>query len=242
MGLREDLAAAIGRHDAYLERVSAILAYGRRNAEPPREFLLDEEELRSLDHAFEVLAARLLKTPTVHEDVWMPPVRFSYKTGYAKEGKWTWLEAFHRGLTQSRAFFQSFQGERKERTEVTKYDIRIDHVTGPVNVLSHLERVAQSVQVAPGLSTERRDTLVGLLGDLKAALASIPPSHSGDAEVVAEQAEAIATELQRPQPRTASLKIKGSGLIEAAKAIGTIVPTALEIAKKIADFVAGPLS
>ncbi|TCO79632.1 hypothetical protein EV699_11816 [Plasticicumulans lactativorans] len=125
---------------------------------------------------------------------------------------------------------------------VTNYHITIHDVVGPVNVLSSLDGVIQAVRNAPSLSNDGKDRLAALIEELKSSLANAPDAHAEDATVVSEQAQSIADELSKPAPRPSALKIKASGLIEAAKAMEVVVPAALTVAKKIAAFVANPMS
>jgi hypothetical protein len=125
---------------------------------------------------------------------------------------------------------------------VTNYNITIKDVVGPVNVLSSLDHVVQTVRNLTSMSEPKKEQLAALIEELKASLAIAPATHAEDATVVTEQAQAIAEELGKPAPRSSALKIKASGLIEAAKAMASVVPTAIEIARKIAAFVVDPMS
>lgn len=125
---------------------------------------------------------------------------------------------------------------------VTNYHITIHDVVGPVNVLSSLDGVIQAVRNAPSLSKDGKDRLAALIEELKSSLATVPGSHTEDATVVSEQAQSIADELSKPAPRPSALKVKASGLIEAAKAMEAVVPAALSVAQKIAAFVVNPTS
>lgn len=122
---------------------------------------------------------------------------------------------------------------------VTNYNITIKDVVGPVNVLSSLDKVIQKVQNAPSLASDKKEIISSLIEELKLALASAPASEAEAASLVTEQAQSIADELSKDSPRPAALKIKASGLIEAAKALSIVVPKAIEVAGKIAAFVAG---
>jgi hypothetical protein len=125
---------------------------------------------------------------------------------------------------------------------VTNYNITIKDIVGPVNVLSSLDHVVQTVKNSPAMSSKNKDELSALIEDLKSSLANAPATHAEDAAVVSEQAQLIADELSKPSPRLSSLKIKASGLIEAAKAMATVVPMAIDIAQKIAVFVTNPFT
>lgn len=122
---------------------------------------------------------------------------------------------------------------------VTNYNITIKDVVGPVNVLSSLDDVIQKVHNSPSLTHDNKEIISSLIEELKVALGSAPASETEAAILVTEQAESVAEELSKDCPRPAALKIKASGLIEAAKALAVVVPKAIEIAKQIAAFVAG---
>ncbi|GJM12212.1 MAG: hypothetical protein DHS20C12_06150 [Pseudohongiella sp.] len=237
-----DIKVALARHDSYLERVAEMLSYANTERDIPKHLLLDEKELESIDNFLDSLAARLLKNPQPSEDEWLAPVRFAYRTGYGKNGPNGWLEALYRGLKQSRAFFEAFESSKPKEGIVTNYNITIKDVVGPVNVLSTLDNVVQSVNNAPSLPSESKETLAALFEELKSVLSSAPADLNEGAELISEQAEVLSAELERPEPRSSALKIKSSGLVEAAKAIEAIVPAAISVAKRIAEFVTNPIA
>lgn len=127
----------------------------------------------------------------------------------------------------------------KEANAVVNNFITIKDIVGPVNVLSRLDGVVQTVTNSPALNPQQQSDLATLFRDLKECLANAPADKQGDAEFVAEQAEAVAKELKRATVRRSALTIKASGLVDAANVLKAIVPTALEIAKSIAVFVSG---
>ena len=156
---------------------------------------------------------------------------------------WTRRKNLFRALEvslNSRLGIQKAEGE--SGPTVTHYNITIKDVVGPVNVLSSLDGVVQTVKNSPSLSSDSKEKLASLLEELKASLADAPATHAEDAAVVSEQAQAIADELSRSSPRAPALKVKASGLVEAAKAMATVVPTAIDIARKIATFVVNPIA
>jgi len=118
-------------------------------------------------------------------------------------------------------------------------NINISHVSNSIlNVMSQLDHVSQCIQTAPALSSEKREELAKLILDLKSAIGTTPQSHEEDAEIVAEQANDLSEELRRQEPRLKKLPVIASGLVEATKALATVVPSAIETAKAIAAFVA----
>jgi hypothetical protein len=108
---------------------------------------------------------------------------------------------------------------------------------GIVNINSTLEKVAQSIEGTSSISAEKRQKLLTLFEQLRIILVNTPASHAEDAGVVADQAKEISEELMRPQLRASMLKIKGTGLIEAAKTIAIVLPAAIGVAKQIAEFI-----
>lgn len=239
---KNDLKVALARHDSYLERVAEMLSYANAGRDIPKHLLLDEEELKRFDYFLDILAVRLLKDPQPSEDVWLAPVKFAYRIGYGKNGRYGWLEAFYRGLNQSRAFFEAFNDGRPKGKKVKNYNITIKDVVGPVNLLGTFDGVVQTVNNAPSLPAESKEALTALFEELKSVLSSAPVEFTDDAEIISEQAEVLSKELERPEPRLSALKIKSSGLIEAAKAIEAIVPAAIAVARRIAEFVTNPMA
>jgi len=132
---------------------------------------------------------------------------------------------------------QTIRQEEAIRPMVTNYNVSIRDVVGPVNVLSQLDSVVQSVDQAGSLGSTDKAELQGLLADLREAVASAPASATGGVELVSEQAEGLVEELQRETPRKAALEIKANGLVEASKAASEVVPRVLAAASQIARFV-----
>ena len=108
---------------------------------------------------------------------------------------------------------------------------------GIVNINSTLTGVLQTIRNVPSVAGDKREHLLALFEQLKLALNQTPASYNEQAEIVADQAKDISEELKRSKPREAALKIKGSSLVEAAKALSSVVPTAIEVAKQIAEFI-----
>lgn len=149
--------------------------------------------------------------------------------------------SMHQWLDEMLALSYTTTAPQGERVMTTNYHVNISNVTGPVNVLSHLNNAVQTVQTTDAMSQANKDKIVSMLEELRIALVNTPPAQSADAEVVAEQASALAEEFSKSKPRQSALKIKASGLIEAANALKSVVPTAIDIAKRIAAFVANPI-
>jgi len=116
-------------------------------------------------------------------------------------------------------------------------NITISHNSGVINLQSVLRDVTQSISQAESLDARVKQTLTTLFDDFTKHLAAAQADEPEAAEAAAEQAKELAAELARPRPRAAVLRIKGSGLIEAAKALARIVPMALATAQRIVEFV-----
>lgn len=123
-----------------------------------------------------------------------------------------------------------------EKTYLTHH-ININHVVGPVNVLSSLDQVTQSVQTAPSVSEKNKKELTTLIKQLKIHLAHVPASHVEHAEIVSEKAKAIGEELSRQKPREMMLRIEGNGLVEAAQGLAEVMPMAVSVVRQITEFV-----
>lgn len=121
----------------------------------------------------------------------------------------------------------------------TTYNINVRDVSGLVNINTVLDKAVQTVNAAPNLLGQNKDRLRDLLTELREALAAAPASAAPHTELVAEQAEAVATEASRPDRRNKAIEIKANGLLEAAKALEGLLPTAFSVAQRIAQFVTG---
>ena len=124
---------------------------------------------------------------------------------------------------------------------MSRDNIHIDHVVGPVNIKSRLNAVQQTVNNAPSLPDAQKAEFRNLLDELKTALQSVAERRPEDGERVVQAAEMVATEMAKSKPNTGFLKITAEGLKEAAKAVGDIAPTVLSAATKIATFVSALL-
>ena len=117
-------------------------------------------------------------------------------------------------------------------------NITITNNSGIINLQSTLTAVTQSIAGAPSLDSSTKDRLNELFAQFTKQLEAAPAEKAEAAEVAAEQAKELAEELAKPKPRDSVLRIKGTGLIEAAKALATVVPIAVTTAKQIVEFIA----
>jgi hypothetical protein len=116
-------------------------------------------------------------------------------------------------------------------------NITISGNSGIINLQSVLSDVTQSISHAGSLDPTTRQQLTALFSEFTKHLEAAQPEQPEAAEAAAAQAKELAVELALPKPRAAFLRIKGIGLIEAAKALATVVPIALTTAKQIVEFV-----
>jgi phage I-like protein len=128
-----------------------------------------------------------------------------------------------------------FEPEEGETTVVN--NITITNNTGIINLQSTLVAVNQSILNAESLDASAKKQLAELFEKFTRQLEGAPNESAEAAEVAAEQAKELAQELEKPKPRESVLRIRGSGLIEAAKALSTVVPIALQTAKQIVEFI-----
>src|SRR5690606_33036910 len=73
--------------------------------------------------------------------------------------------------------------------DMSKENVTVSHVVGPVNVGSWLSHVTQSVQQATGLPVGRKEELTGLISELETELRALSAVRPGDAERVRKSAE-----------------------------------------------------
>lgn len=128
-------------------------------------------------------------------------------------------------------------GKEVEQTTSTVNNITITHNSGIINLHSMMTDVTQTISHAESLDVGTKEKLTELFSEFEKHILAAQPKQPEAAEAAAEQAKELATELAKPKPRTAVLRIKGSGLVEAAKTLASVVPIAITTAKQIAEFV-----
>lgn len=122
---------------------------------------------------------------------------------------------------------------------MSKDNIHIEQVVGPVNVKSRLDHVTQIVKNAPAVADVKRQELSTLIEELKQALESAASAKPEDTQRVVQAAEMVAAEVSKEKPNKPFLSLTTEGLKEAAKAVEAIAPSVLSVATRIAAFVAG---
>lgn len=123
--------------------------------------------------------------------------------------------------------------------DVSKDNIHIGQVVGPVNVKSRLDHVTQIVKNAPAVADAKRQELSALIEELKQVLKYASSAKPEDTERVVQAAEMVAAEVSKEKPNKSFLSITTEGLKEAAKAVEAVAPSVLSVAMRIAAFVAG---
>ena len=108
-----------------------------------------------------------------------------------------------------------------------------------INVRSRLDNAGQIVKTLSQASSEQRDLLEKLLGELHEELKNAPEDKAEDAEIVAEMTETLVEEAKKQKPEK-KLQITAKGLTEAAGALANVAPNLLTLVKKIAETVLGP--
>lgn len=106
-----------------------------------------------------------------------------------------------------------------------------------VNVKSKLTNASQLVGALPNVNQSFKEQLQELLRHLDTELQQVPVEMANEADAVASLANDLVGKASEAKPNPMMIKITGEGLKQAAQSIAAIVPTALEIATKIATLV-----
>jgi len=116
-------------------------------------------------------------------------------------------------------------------------NIHIQNVVGPVNVKARMDHVKQVVTNASAVPNKGKKQLAALFEQLKQALDPVAQVQPEDAQRVLQAAEMVSAEVSKQKPSKSFLNITAEGLKEAAKAVGAVAPTVLDVAIKIATSV-----
>lgn len=122
--------------------------------------------------------------------------------------------------------------------DMSKDNINVSGIVGPVNIKSKLDNVTQIVKQTPSLGVDRKQEFVSLIEQLQIALKDAGDQRPEDTERVAQMTELVATEVAKATPNKSFLGFTVEGLKEAAGAIKDIAPAVLSVAGSIATFVA----
>lgn len=141
-----------------------MLTLGKANQEFPHGLEFNEQELKNLDSSLELLAAKVLRSPNVPEDLWMAPVKYAYRySEYYRAGssRFTWLESFHQGLSMSKTFFSSYL---LPDNPSTTYNVKVEGSTGVI--IGN----ANSMVLNQGFDNQDLENLASELSQLRAEM------------------------------------------------------------------------
>lgn len=88
---------------------------------------------------------------------------------------------------------------------------------------------SQNIGAIPNADAATKQQLAALIEELNAALKNVAPD---DAEIIKEETETLLKKVEEQKPRK-SLEISAKGMMEAAQAVGSIVPIADKIIKLV---------
>ncbi len=115
-------------------------------------------------------------------------------------------------------------------------DIHDNH-NAVFNNKSRLKDVQQNIQNLPAEPSEKAE-LKELIAQLYTELEKVPEEKADDVEIITEDTERLIKEIGKPTPNSKRLQITGEGLIEAAEALTTVAPKALNLVDRIVKMVA----
>lgn len=119
-----------------------------------------------------------------------------------------------------------------------KFNMSGDFRGSVINIKSTLTNVQQSVGDIRNGEEATRKELEKLIGELSAALQSVPPENQEQAEAVAETAKALVDAAKAENPNKTILQISGEGLKQAAQTLAGVMPSVVTIASQIVLMVA----
>ena len=174
------------------------------------------------------------------------PARLELPAGAAEEGGAT---VFQIGTlnTGGGGFFAApvsaggdLQAGRKDvggdEIKGSKYVMSGDFRGAVLNIESRLDNVTQTLGALPNAAPDQRQELARLVGELKAALAQVPPEAVGDATNLTKRVEALAEEAAGDAPDPEYVRDLGESLRRAAgklPGIATLVAALVELVAAI---------
>jgi hypothetical protein len=174
------------------------------------------------------------------------PARLELPAGAAEEGGAT---VFQIGTlnTGGGGFFAApvsaggdLQAGRKDvggdEIKGSKYVMSGDFRGVVLNIESRLDNVTQTLGALPNAAPDQRQELARLVGELKAALAQVPPEAVGDATNLTKRVEALAEEAAGDAPDPEYVRDLGESLKRAAgklPGIATLVAAIVELVAAI---------
>ena len=118
----------------------------------------------------------------------------------------------------------------------SKYVMSGDFRGAVLNIESRLDNVTQTLGALPNAAPDQRQELARLVGELKAALAQVPPEAVGDATNLTKRVEALAEEAAGDAPDPEYVRDLGESLKRAAgklPGIATLVAAIVELVAAI---------
>jgi hypothetical protein len=118
----------------------------------------------------------------------------------------------------------------------SKYVMSGDFRGAILNIESRLENVTQTLGALPTAAPDQRQELARLVGELKTALAQVPPASVGDATNLTKRVEALAEEAAADAPDPEYVRDLGESLKRAAgklPGIATLVAAIVELVAAI---------
>ena len=120
----------------------------------------------------------------------------------------------------------------------SKYVMSGDFRGAVLNIESRLENVVQTLGGLPNAAPDQRQELARLVGELKSALAAVPPEAMGEATNVTKRVETLAEEVAGDAPDPELVRELGESLKRAAGKLATFAPGAATLAAAIVELVA----
>ena len=118
----------------------------------------------------------------------------------------------------------------------SKYVMSGDFRGAVLNIESRLENVVQTLGTMPNAAPDQRQELARLVGELKGALAKVPPEAVGDATNLTKRVEALAEEAAGDAPDPEYVRDLGESLRRAAgklPGVATLVAAIVELVAAI---------
>ena len=119
----------------------------------------------------------------------------------------------------------------------SKYVMSGDFRGAVLNIESRLDNVTQTLGALPNAAPDQRQELARLVGELKAALAQVPPEAVGDATNLTKRVEALAEEAAGDAPDPEYVRDLGESLRRAAGKLPGIAPLVAALVELVAAIV-----
>ncbi len=120
----------------------------------------------------------------------------------------------------------------------SKYVMSGDFRGAVLNIESRLDNVTQTLGGMAAAAPDQRQELARLVGELKAALATVPPEAVGDATNLTKRVEALAEEAAGDAPDPEYVRDLGESLKRAAGKLANSLPGVATLTAAIVELVA----